>query len=77
MSDGHVTGIEPRFRNRATQLIEDFMVAANGVIARLLRDHSVASIRRVVKTPERWDAHRGTGRRSTATICRPIRIPAR
>jgi len=55
MSDGHVTGIKPRFRNRASQLIEDFMVAANGVIARLLRDHRISSIRRVVQTPERWD----------------------
>jgi exoribonuclease II len=55
ISNGHVTGIKPRFRNRASQLIEDFMVAANGVIARLLRDNRVASIRRVVKTPERWD----------------------
>jgi exoribonuclease-2 len=55
MSDGHVTGIQPRFRNRASQLIEDFMVAANGVIARLLRDNRISSIRRVVKTPERWD----------------------
>jgi len=55
ISNGHVTGIKPRFRNRASQLIEDFMVAANGAIARLLRDHRVASIRRVVKTPERWD----------------------
>ncbi len=55
LSDGHVTGIKPRFRNRASQLIEDFMVAANGVIARLLRDNRISSIRRVVKTPERWD----------------------
>ena len=55
MSDGHVTDIKPRHRNRATQLIEDFMVAANGVIARMLRDHKISSIRRVVKTPERWD----------------------
>jgi VacB/RNase II family 3'-5' exoribonuclease len=54
-TNGHVTGIQPRFRNRASQLIEDFMVAANGVIARLLRDHRISSIRRVVKTPERWD----------------------
>ncbi len=51
----HVTGIKPRLRNRATELIEDFMVAANGVIARMLRDAKVPSIRRVVKTPERWD----------------------
>lgn len=55
MSDGHVTGIKARHRNRATQLIEDFMVAANGVIARLLLDHHVPSLRRVVRTPERWD----------------------
>ncbi|HTQ53376.1 MAG TPA: RNB domain-containing ribonuclease [Bryobacteraceae bacterium] len=55
VSDGHVTGIRPRHRNRASQLIEDFMIAANGVIARLLHDKSVPSIRRVVKTPERWD----------------------
>ncbi len=55
MSDGHITGIKARYRNRASQLIEDFMVAANGVIARLMRDHKISSIRRVVKTPERWD----------------------
>ncbi|HUE01140.1 MAG TPA: RNB domain-containing ribonuclease [Bryobacteraceae bacterium] len=54
-SNGRVTGIKPRFRNRASQLIEDFMVAANGVIARLLRDNHIASLRRVVKTPARWD----------------------
>ncbi len=55
LSDGHVTGIQSRHRNRATLLIEDFMVAANGVIARLLRDAQVSSIRRVVKIPRRWD----------------------
>jgi exoribonuclease-2 len=55
ISDGHVTGIQARNRNRASQLIEDFMIAANGVIARLLHDRQVSSIRRVVKTPERWD----------------------
>jgi len=55
MSDGRVTGIQERSRNRASQLIEDFMVAANGVIARMLRDNRISSIRRVVRTPERWD----------------------
>lgn len=42
-------------KNHATGLIEDFMIAANGVIARLMRDKQRSSIRRVVKTPERWD----------------------
>lgn len=40
-------------RNLATDLIEDFMIAANGVVARLLE--KVSSLRRIVKTPERWD----------------------
>lgn len=42
-------------KNRATSLIEEFMVSANGVIARALQDAGVASIRRVVRTPKRWD----------------------
>jgi len=42
-------------KNRATSLIEEFMIAANGVIARTLEDAGVASIRRIVRTPKRWD----------------------
>ena len=42
-------------KNRATSLIEEFMVAANGVMARTFDDAKVASIRRVVRTPKRWD----------------------
>jgi len=40
-------------KNHATELIEDFMIAANGVVARLLE--KVSSLRRIVKTPEHWD----------------------
>jgi exoribonuclease-2 len=40
-------------KNRATELIEDFMVAANGVVARRLEN--ISSLRRIVRTPERWD----------------------
>jgi exoribonuclease-2 len=39
-------------KNRATELIEDFMIAANGVVARMLE--KVSSLRRIVKQPERW-----------------------
>jgi exoribonuclease-2 len=42
-------------KNRATSLIEEFMVAANGVMARTFEDARVPSIRRVVRTPKRWD----------------------
>jgi exoribonuclease-2 len=40
--------------NRAKQLIEDFMIAANGVTARYLEAKGFASLRRVVRSPERW-----------------------
>ena len=42
-------------KNRATSLIEEFMVAANGVIAKTFEEAGVASIRRIVRTPKRWD----------------------
>ena len=42
-------------KNRATSLIEEFMVAANGVVARTFEDAGVASIRRIVRVPKRWD----------------------
>jgi exoribonuclease-2 len=40
---------------RARDLIEHFMVAANGATARFLADRGFPSIRRVVRTPKRWD----------------------
>jgi VacB/RNase II family 3'-5' exoribonuclease len=42
-------------KNRAKELIEDFMIAANGVTARYLSSKKFPSIRRVVRTPKRWD----------------------
>ncbi len=54
ISDGHVEGINIRQKNRATELIENFMVAANGVMARTLTNAHVSAIRRIVRTPERW-----------------------
>jgi VacB/RNase II family 3'-5' exoribonuclease len=42
-------------KNRATSLIEEFMVAANGVVARMFEAANVSSIRRIVRTPKRWE----------------------
>ncbi len=42
-------------KNRAKDIIEDFMIAANGVTARYLSSKNFPSIRRVVRTPKRWD----------------------
>ena len=41
--------------NRAKTLIANLMIAANGVTARFLDQHGFPSLRRVVKSPERWD----------------------
>jgi exoribonuclease-2 len=54
VTNGQVEGINTRQKNRASDLIENFMVAANGVMARTLSAAGVSSIRRIVKTPERW-----------------------
>jgi exoribonuclease-2 len=55
MQGGQVVGIKSQEKNRATSLIEEFMVAANGVVARAFESAGVASIRRIVRTPKRWD----------------------
>ena len=47
--------LEPDRRNRAKDIIEDFMIAANGVTARYLASKKFPSLRRVVRTPQRWD----------------------
>ncbi len=42
-------------KNRAKEIIEDFMIAVNGVTARFLTSRNFPSIRRVVRTPKRWE----------------------
>ena len=41
--------------NRAKDIIQDFMIAANGAAARFLASKKVPSLRRVVRVPKRWD----------------------
>jgi exoribonuclease-2 len=54
VDNGKVRGVEGRRANTASHLIEDFMIGANEVMAQTLRAAGVASIRRIVKAPERW-----------------------
>jgi VacB/RNase II family 3'-5' exoribonuclease len=53
--DGALRGMEVQRKNRAREIIEDLMIAANGVTARFLAAKGQPSFRRVVRTPERWD----------------------
>jgi VacB/RNase II family 3'-5' exoribonuclease len=41
--------------NRAREIIEDFMIAANYVTARFLHEKQIPSLRRVVRSPKRWE----------------------
>jgi exoribonuclease-2 len=50
-----IRALEIEEKNRAKEIIEDFMIAANGVTARYLSAKKFPSIRRVVRTPKRWE----------------------
>jgi exoribonuclease-2 len=51
--EGHIVlGLSPH--NFAHQLVEEFMVAANGVMAEHFTLAKIVSLRRVVKTPKNW-----------------------
>ena len=54
-SDDILTHLAVEQRNRAKALIEDFMIAANGVTARYLASKGLPSFRRVLRTPARWE----------------------
>jgi VacB/RNase II family 3'-5' exoribonuclease len=52
---GALIDLQPDPKNRAQELIEEFMIAANGVTARFLQQQGRGSIRRILRTPKRWD----------------------
>lgn len=53
--EDELSELEVERKNRAKDIIEDFMVAANGVTARHLSTNNFPSLRRVVRTPKRWE----------------------
>ncbi|HXN08172.1 MAG TPA: RNB domain-containing ribonuclease, partial [Candidatus Acidoferrales bacterium] len=52
---GVLIDLQPDPKNRAQELIEEIMIAANGVTARFLQQHGRTSLRRILRTPKRWD----------------------
>ncbi len=52
---GRLMDLRPDEDNRAKELIEYFMIAANGVVAQYLEARRSPSLRRVLRVPERWD----------------------
>jgi exoribonuclease-2 len=53
--NGRVVDLELMHKNRARDLVEDLMIAANGATARFLEMRGYSSIRRVVHAPSRWN----------------------
>jgi exoribonuclease R len=68
LMDGHIASVHEVTQNRAMHLIEDLMVAANGVMARALRKGGRSGLQRVVKTPERWDRIVALAQRTGKTL---------
>jgi VacB/RNase II family 3'-5' exoribonuclease len=54
-SAGVLSDLRPDETNAAKQLIEEFMVAANGVAAQFLAAKGFSALRRVLPQPQRWD----------------------
>jgi VacB/RNase II family 3'-5' exoribonuclease len=49
-----LTALRLEQKNRAKELIEDFMIAANQATASYLKEKGVPSFRRILRSPERW-----------------------
>lgn len=54
-ANGKVIDVAMRVQNRANQLVESLMIAVNQAVARNLDKSGYHSLRRAVKTPQRWD----------------------
>jgi VacB/RNase II family 3'-5' exoribonuclease len=59
-----LTDLRAERPNRAKSLIANFMIAANGVTAKFLDARGCPSLRRVVRSPERWDRIRSLAAQS-------------
>lgn len=55
LRDGKIVDLRVAEKNRAKQLIEDFMIAANGAAGQFLKKRRWPVLQRVVRSPERWD----------------------
>jgi exoribonuclease II len=55
VAGGKVIDLEVTTPDRARDIIENLMIASNVAMARFLKSRRVPSLRRVVRTPKRWD----------------------
>ncbi|HEY3886893.1 MAG TPA: RNB domain-containing ribonuclease [Vicinamibacterales bacterium] len=55
VDDSGVRELRTEASNRATDIIENFMISANGAVIRFLNSKGFTTLRRVVQSPQRWD----------------------
>lgn len=55
MMEGRAIGLEERIQNEAQELIENFMIAANVCVTEYMVGLNFPTLRRIVRTPKRWD----------------------
>jgi len=68
VENGQVKELAFNKHNVAQDIIECFMVAANVAMAQYLAEHSRCSLRRVVRTPKRWDRIQTLARQFGTTL---------
>ncbi|MEK6399098.1 MAG: RNB domain-containing ribonuclease, partial [Terriglobus sp.] len=76
VADGQVMSLEDTGRNRAMNLIEDLMIAANETVAHALSKAHRSGLRRVVKSPERWQRIVDLVYVTSANLSKRVTLPA-
>jgi len=71
-----LSDLRPDTKNRAHELIEDFMIAANGVTAGYLASKGAPSLRRVLRTPQKWNRIVALARQFGESLPRDPSAPA-
>ena len=76
VADGKVMSLDNAEHNRAMDMIEDLMIAANETVATALSAAKRSGLRRVVKSPERWQRIVDLVHRASANLPQPVTLPA-
>ena len=76
VADGKVLSLDDAGHNVAMDLIEDLMIAANETVARALSAGHRSSLRRIVKSPERWARIVELVHTASANLPKPVTLPA-
>ncbi|SEC07789.1 exoribonuclease-2 [Terriglobus roseus] len=76
VADGRVMSLDSTLHNRAMDMIEDLMIAANETVATALSAAKRSGLRRVVKNPERWQRIADLVHAASSNLPMPVTLPA-